>query len=352
MMTDTCNLRCPYCFANEFVNKDRNEITEENFDKAVSFILGDGTQNRIGLIGGEPTTHSRFDYFLRKLIANPKVESIVVYTNGILIDKYIDLLCHSKVSLLINCNPPSDTGEKAFKRLCDNIRMMVEERLCKDKITLGINMYSPSFEYLYILQMLKEYGFKHVRVSVTVPNYDAERNMDAHAYFNSMKPRVFEFFHALLANEIIPNFDCNKIPVCLISEDEYHQFDKYIEASVFLRENISRSNIGQTEVGCSPVIDIRQDLTAVRCFGLSEYTKTSIAGFDSIRSLELYYRNQVDVFAYNTVYSPKCVDCGKRKTLTCMGGCLAFKIAEIEKVRNYATKQMEKHICEEKVKSD
>lgn len=34
MMTDACNLNCPYCFANEFVNKNKNEITEEAFDKA------------------------------------------------------------------------------------------------------------------------------------------------------------------------------------------------------------------------------------------------------------------------------------------------------------------------------
>ena len=52
MMTDVCNLHCPYCFANEFVNKDRNEITEEAFKKAVDFILGDGSHSTVGLIGG------------------------------------------------------------------------------------------------------------------------------------------------------------------------------------------------------------------------------------------------------------------------------------------------------------
>lgn len=38
MLTDVCNLRCPYCFANEFVNVDKNEISEQNFKKAVDFI--------------------------------------------------------------------------------------------------------------------------------------------------------------------------------------------------------------------------------------------------------------------------------------------------------------------------
>ena len=64
MMTDVCNLRCPYCFANEFVNKDRNEISEEAFDKAVDFIVGDGSHSSVGLIGGEPTIHSNFEYLV------------------------------------------------------------------------------------------------------------------------------------------------------------------------------------------------------------------------------------------------------------------------------------------------
>lgn len=60
MLTDTCNLKRPYCFANEFVNIDKNEISEQNFKKAVNFILQDGSCDAIGLIGGEPILHSRF----------------------------------------------------------------------------------------------------------------------------------------------------------------------------------------------------------------------------------------------------------------------------------------------------
>ncbi len=63
MLTDACNLKCPYCFANEFVNKDKNDITEEAFDEATDFIVGDGTHTSVGLVGGEPTIHPRFEHF-------------------------------------------------------------------------------------------------------------------------------------------------------------------------------------------------------------------------------------------------------------------------------------------------
>ncbi len=347
MMTDVCNLNCPYCFANEFVNKDRNEITEINFDKAVDFIVGDGSRTSVGLIGGEPTIHSKFEYFVRKLIHDERVKTVVIYTNGIAIDKYWDIITHNKVKLLINCNTPKDIGETNYKKLCENLEHLIVQKEFKESVTLGINMYNADFEYEYILELLVKYHFNHVRVSITVPNVDEDRNIDAHSYFNRMKPRLFDFFYKLLENNIIPNFDCNKIPSCLISTPELDAFKKYLE-NAFIRENISKSNISNTYVTCSPVIDIRQDLTAVRCFGLSEYTKVKIEDFKSIKDLEKHYIRTIDAYAYNTVYSEKCASCYDRDALKCSGGCLAFKIKEILKIQQFANEQIERYIIDEK----
>ena len=58
MLTYRCNLHCPYCFANEFVNKEKTDITIRDFLKAVSFITR--TESYVGIIGGEPTVHPGF----------------------------------------------------------------------------------------------------------------------------------------------------------------------------------------------------------------------------------------------------------------------------------------------------
>lgn len=328
MMTDVCNLHCPYCFANEFVNKDRNEITEEAFRKAVEFIVGDGSHDSVGLIGGEPTVHARFGEYMRMLLLDERVQHVMVYTNGIRMDEFWDVLCHPKTRLLINCNPPKDIGEVNYRRLQDNLRVLVEDKLCGDRVTLGINMYEEDFEYQYLLDLLVRFHFHHARVSITVPNLDEGRNQDAHSYFERMKPRMFQFFHDLLRNEIIPNFDCNKIPSCLVSEEELAQFQPYLE-NPYIKENIGHSNIGSQIVTCRPVIDIRQDLTAVRCFGLSACTKQRIEDYHGIKELENYYLRTVDAYACNTAYSSKCVDCHLRKVMKCTGGCLAYKINQI-----------------------
>ena len=339
MMTDACNLHCPYCFANEFVNKDKNEISEEAFNKAVDFIVNDGSHSSVGLIGGEPTVHSRFDYFMRKLLVDERVKGVMVYTNGILMDHFWNVLCHPKTHLLINCNPPEDIGEKQYMRLCDNLKILIEEKLCKERVTLGINMYQNDFEYQYILDLLEKFQFHHVRISITVPNLDKKRNTDVHSYFITMKQRMFEFFHELLKCEIIPNFDCNKIPSCLITENDLDQFKQYLN-NPFIKGHIVQSNIISNEVHCMPVIDIRQDLTAVRCFGLSAWTKERIEDYAGIKELENYYLRTVDAFAYNTVYGQECTDCHLRKVMKCSGGCLAYKINQIMELKSKSDEMM------------
>lgn len=342
MLTDVCNLRCPYCFANEFVNKDKNEITFENFKKAANFILGDGSTHTVGLIGGEPTIHSHFDKFVRFLIQDTRVKKIVVYTNGLCIDQYWDVICHPKVYLLINCNSPADIGHQNYEQLCRNLDILFLQKIQKEKATLGINMYKPGFEYQYILDLLKRYNFHHVRVSITVPNLSNTRNTDAWPYFLSMKPYVLEFFHKLFQNGIVPNFDCNKIPSCLVAPTEISEFMPYLSNPTVMKY-YRASNLATPHVTCKPVIDITQDLKAVRCFGLSEYSKQKIEDFKSITDLRNFYICNFDAYAFNTIYNEKCADCYSRKTLTCNGGCLAFKVNDMMKVHMFANTLMQQH---------
>ena len=332
MITDTCNLACPYCFANEFVNKQRNEIEREVFDEAVRFILGDGSHKSVGIIGGEPTLHSKFDELMRSLILNEEVQKIMLYTNGLLIDQHWNVCTHPKTHMLINCNPESIIGHSNYERLCRNLDVLFVEKMSFDRVTLGINMFRPEFEYAYILEMLKKYNIHKLRVSITVPDKSILKATSPFDYFLSMKQRVLKFFDELLQNEIVPHFDCNKIPYCLITKEEMDSFSRYLD-NPKIRDRFNESNLSNNRVMCLPVIDIRQDLTAVRCFGLSDATKTSIRNFRCITDLEKYYFREIDSFAINIPHSKKCAGCYENKTVNCYGGCLAFKIQMINRIK-------------------
>ena len=50
---------------------------------------------------------------------------IQVFTNGILMDRFQDILIHPKVYLLINCNAPTDTGDAPFRKMCENLSALM-----------------------------------------------------------------------------------------------------------------------------------------------------------------------------------------------------------------------------------
>ena len=328
MINEVCNLRCPYCFADEFVNKNPKEMSMKDFDTALNFALSSGYDERIGLIGGEPTLHSHFKEILIKLINDNRVKNVTIFTNGVKINEYLNEICHPKIHLLINCNSPENMGIKAYETMVTNIKEMIANRYYREKITLGINMYKPDFDYEYILELLKQFDLKSVRTSISVPN-DLTYLANPLNYFNIMKPHVLEFFSKLKEANIIPFFDCNAMPVCIWSEDERNRILQDFP------EVKNKTNIFNTYVSCSPIIDILPDLTIIRCFGLSEHTKKKLSDFKNIEEARNYYARTIDSFACNSCHSKECFSCYEREIGRCNGGCLCFKINDIKKINSY-----------------
>src|SRR3989344_1446414 len=96
-LTERCNLRCFYCMPEEGVPlRDKAEFMshEEILDFAKIFVqMG---VKKIRLTGGEPLVKKNIEGILQGLSELP-IE-LAITTNGILVDKYIDVLkkCHVK----------------------------------------------------------------------------------------------------------------------------------------------------------------------------------------------------------------------------------------------------------------
>ena len=150
MITEQCNLHCEYCFANEFVNGNKkNEIAINDFKNILDFILGDGSEIQIGLIGGEPTLHSEFDQILDILIMDERVKQVTLYTNGILLKDYADKLSNQKFHFLINCNDIK-SKKMLFGQFMESLDMVFER--VPERVALGSNFYKPDYDYQYILE--------------------------------------------------------------------------------------------------------------------------------------------------------------------------------------------------------
>ena len=323
MLTYRCNLHCSYCFANEFVNKENRDINVSSFMKAVSFLTAAG-KTAVGLIGGEPTLHPAFQLFMEMLINNPKVSKIVLYTNGLLMNEYIPQIAHPKVGILVNCNSPAVIGEKAFSNMRQNLDTLIMKYYKRDGIHLGMNLFSDSLDYSYILELLQRYKLNSLRISVTVPDFSSGSKFDSLKYFAERKEYLMRFFRDMDSIQAVPYYDCNIPPYCIWTDEEKEWLEAYVSRYPKLNTNL----VGHQSL-CLPVIDILPNLQAVRCFGMSDYLKVPIEEFRCYPDLYKYFYNEIDSCAFKQSSCEECKGCYERKTRQCAQGCLGFRAAGI-----------------------
>lgn len=323
MLNDVCNLQCSYCFANDLIKRNEKNISMSNFIAAVDFILTSKTEERIGIIGGEPTLHPEFSKILQYLIDNEKVNEVIIFTNGILIDKYYNHLSDPKFFLLINCNSQKDIGVDNYENLKRNIRKLNEEYKMKERITLGLNIYEGMNNPEFIFDLLEENNFDKLRISIAAPNFEIEEEFDQLSYYESLKGITMEIVFTALEKGIQPFFDCNQLPMCLITNEERKKM------LMLKRGNIS--NVLSLKSVCEPVIDISPNLSAVRCMGLSDFLTVNIGDFNSLDDLRDFFVYSIDDYKNIVSKDKKCKECYYNKIKRCSSGCLCYKKKSIKK---------------------
>ncbi len=331
MVNEACNLRCPYCFAEEFVNKAPKEMTLEAFREALDFVLSDGSESQVGLIGGEPLLYSHINEALRVALDEPRADIVMIYTNAVELERLKpELLESNKFRMLVNCNPPEDMGAKAFEKMRQNLLRFQKDHSGDGRFRLSVNIYRPDFDYSYVLRLARELGFDVVRLSVSVPRKGDLKGRSPLEYFREMKLVAMRFVCDMLRQGVMTGFDCNFLPSCVLTKDERDSMTGAKEVLYSALSDRYSETFWQRAIvceihNCTPVIDILPDLRAIRCFGLSEYTKRNIRDFNGIGELRSHYINAVDRPAHKLWTSEECRDCYERECGACSGGCLLFK---------------------------
>lgn len=322
ILTDRCNLHCPYCFAGKLSGTEGNDISIRNFLKAVSFVTR--TESFVALIGGEPTIHPGFQTMMELLIANPRIKNINLFTNGVSIDNCLKQITHTKVDVILNCNSPHDVGEIIYARFQQNLDMLFRNQSRTNQIHLGFNFYSDDFDYSYMLDLLKRYDQHTVRASLTVPDFSVCSGINPLEYFKKRKKRLLELLRKLDNIQVMAFFDCNHPPYCIWTEEERKWLRSYISRCGLRNDKLlSRCS------PCSPDVTIYPDLQADRCYGMAGYLKVPISDFQDIPDIVNYFANGIDSVAYKLSACEECNNCHEWKTRHCLSGCIGYKAPRI-----------------------
>ena len=188
LLTQKCNQKCPYCFAS--YNEGNDYISKENFVKAIKFLKKTPGE-KIGLLGGEPLLHPEFAELCNILNEDRDIRDVVVFTNGILLDKYFDCFMSMKYAFLISCNERAFYAPKIWERLRKNIEEIVH-RVTPDNVLLGLNIYKTNMDIDALLELSATLAIKKLRISLVIPN--SVNAATQRSQFDELKPELFRVY--------------------------------------------------------------------------------------------------------------------------------------------------------------
>jgi sulfatase maturation enzyme AslB (radical SAM superfamily) len=314
MLNNYCNLNCEYCFVEKQSGPNARNITMENFAKYIKFLKNNGIREA-KLLGGEPTLHPKFKAIVKYLNSDDFFEKILIFTNALsLNEEMVDEIISPKVSFLVNYNKEEDIGKENFKKTSDNIDYLVGEynkHNSGHRVTLGINISEPDFDYKYIVDKSQELGLDNIRYSLTVPTKINEDYVSIKEY-EKFIPGILEFFKYANRRNIRLSIDCNNIPKCLFEKEE-------------LLEVILGNNDMCERKYCTMPLDIDMDLNVTRCFPFKNRFEVNLEDFNDMGELVDYFGSRIDKYRFNEPTFKECVDCELFKERLCQGGCLIYK---------------------------
>ena len=124
IITERCSLKCKDCSNLIQYYSKPTDCNSEGLGKSLdSFLSIVDEVNEFRVIGGEPFMNKDFDSTIKRLVDEPKVKKIVIYTNGTIIPKEdkMDCLKNDKILLFItDYGVLSRNLEALTQKLSDN----------------------------------------------------------------------------------------------------------------------------------------------------------------------------------------------------------------------------------------
>lgn len=264
MINSYCNLKCPYCFAdNEITDCSTKNMSVEDFEKIIEWHKNNDIRV-IRIIGGEPTLHPNFIDFLYRILGDSFFEGIHIFTNMTFNEEVktalIDFSTEKRLSFLPNFNEECVIGQK-YNLVKKNIKIF-SDLGCID--TIGINIYKHDYNFEIPLNMALELNIPRIRWALVTPNFKIDESFNVKKYFNGYFDTLVRFFKMCNERKLENHQDCNSIPMCSFTDKQLRQILS-VNPKLFSKE-----------LACDVVLDINPQMEAFRCFGLSEDYKMKL----------------------------------------------------------------------------
>jgi len=272
LLTNTCNQKCPYCFAAEQLKLKKTEMSFNNF-KVILDFLEKNNGKTVRLMGGEPTLHSQFRKIINYILSRDLQPHL--FTNGLFSNEVANFLAEKEANIKysFNINSPDMYSSKRRKTILKNLKILTPFK----NSLIGAVIWQKYFNIDYLIDLAKQYPVKAVMLRIANPIFGAKN-----------KYISFEQYPFLAGNLIqqIKKTDKNKIRLgfgCGFSKEMFNK-----EQLGILKE-YSIVNLNWGCDGNSGRFDIDTDLSVFRCFPLSNWHRKKITDFKNSKEIENYF---------------------------------------------------------------
>jgi MoaA/NifB/PqqE/SkfB family radical SAM enzyme len=310
LLTTRCNLKCPYCFAQEKLGDGQKlTISLGAVEKVIGFLKR-SKHPYFRAMGGEPTLHPEFLRILQMALENDMHFDLL--SNATWPDHFNEIfqrVSPQRMDFLLNIDHPSRYAPATWERIERNLAAICEP----GNVTLSFNIFEKVPNYDYLIELTRKFCINKVRMSLSLPVVGADNACLTLEDHKQMAPAVMEIVRRAEEGGVQVRMD-NAIPLCMFS---------YEQAGELLMKGVIDL---QRNLRCGPVIDIGPDLRVWCCFCLSSMWNRHLDEFQNLEEIYAYFRGAMGLYQSRLYPLDECKACRYRELWNCQGGCLAYTV--------------------------
>jgi hypothetical protein len=316
LLTTRCNLKCPYCFAQERL--DREQKLNMALSDAVRVIdfLKRSNHMVLRLMGGEPTLHPQFAQILEMALqSGMRVDLLSNATWPAHCNALFQRVSPRLLVFLLNVDHPSRYQPALWARIEENLQAIRG----RGSITLSFNLFEKTPQSDYIFDLARRFEIDKIRMSFSLPVLGANNRCLPLEDYKGLAPFIVDFVRQAEAEKMQVRLD-NAVPLCMFDE---------AQAGALLLKGVLDL---QRNMYCDPVIDIGPDLRLWCCFCLSRLWNRHLGEFENLEEIYTFFQRELRMIQGHLYPLPECQECSHRSQWKCQGGCLTHTIQRHEEL--------------------
>jgi hypothetical protein len=309
LISDVCDMRCPYCFAVHHMQARTGAvfIDLDTFERHLDFLDRSGI-DEIRLLGGEPTLHPRFPEIIERARQRQKI--IVIFSHGLLSERTlaaIEAIPPDECTVLVNTNATRTPGVPSPAEI--ERRRAVLLRL-GGRALLGFNIYSTDFQLDPLLPLIEEAGcIREIRLGLAQATLEGGNAYLHPKQYPVVGQKIAQFAGRAAEYGVKLAFDCGFVR-CMFTE---HELEMLCAAGT------------EPHWSCSPILDIDLHGGVMHCFSMGRKVSAELSDEVNAADLRAAFSTQAEPYRAAGIYR-HCSVCRFKHNGGCSGGCLAATI--------------------------